>query len=187
MPGLDPGIYVLSAAANVDGRVKPGHDDETQLLTIFPSHPRDKRENDAEVGSPASISPLTSPASAAIPASNRGARQALRGDTHFAPWSDRMTGTTVSSADIEPRRRRILFRAWHRGTREMDLLMGQFTDSEIRTMSEDDLEVLEALCEAPDRDIFAWMTGKEETPSNYNTELFRRLKAFHTHSSPVNI
>ncbi len=60
-----------------------------------------------------------------------------------------MTGTTVSTADLDPRRRRILFRAWHRGTREMDLLMGTFTDSEIRTMSEDDLGVLELLCEAP--------------------------------------
>jgi antitoxin CptB len=98
-----------------------------------------------------------------------------------------MTGTTVSSADIDPRRRRILFRAWHRGTREMDLLMGSFTDSEIRTMSEDDLGVLELLCEAPDRDIFAWLTGKAETPSNYDTPLFRRLKAFHTHQKPVHV
>ncbi len=98
-----------------------------------------------------------------------------------------MTGTTVSTADLDPRRRRILFRAWHRGTREMDLLMGTFTDSEIRTMSEDDLGVLELLCEAPDRDIFAWLTDKMETPSNYDTELFRRLKAFHTHGKPVHV
>jgi antitoxin CptB len=94
-----------------------------------------------------------------------------------------MTG----SADIEPRRRRILFRAWHRGTREMDLLMGQFTDAEIKTMSEDDLSVLEALIEVPDRDLFAWVTGKAETPVNYDTALFRRLKAFHTHSTPINV
>jgi antitoxin CptB len=98
-----------------------------------------------------------------------------------------MTGTTVSSADLDPRRRRILFRAWHRGTREMDLLMGSFTDSEIRTMSEDDLAELEALAEVPDRDLFSWITGKVETPDNYDTSLFRRLKAFHTHSSPINI
>ena len=98
-----------------------------------------------------------------------------------------MTGTTVSSSEIEPRRRRILFRAWHRGTREMDLLMGSFTDSEIRTMSEDDLSVLELLIEAPDRDLFAWITDKTETPSNYDTAVFRRMKAFHTHMAPINL
>ncbi len=54
-------------------------------------------------------------------------------------------------------------------------------------MSEDDLGVLELLCEAPDRDIFAWLTDKTETPSNYDTELFRRLKAFHTHGKPVHV
>jgi len=98
-----------------------------------------------------------------------------------------MTGTTVSSADLEPRRRRILFRAWHRGTREMDLLMGSFTDSEIATMSEDDLTTFEALIEAPDRDIFSWITGKAETPSNYDTAVFQRLKLFHTHTAPIHV
>ena len=96
-----------------------------------------------------------------------------------------MTGTTVSSADLEPRRRRTLFRAWHRGTREMDLLIGGFTDAEIKTMSEADLDVFEALLEAPDRDIFAWMTNKIETPSNFDTPVFKRLMAFHTHSAPI--
>jgi antitoxin CptB len=98
-----------------------------------------------------------------------------------------MTGTTVSSADLDPRRRRILFRAWHRGTREMDLLMGSFTDAEIATMSEADLSIFELLIEAPDRDIYAWIADKAETPSNYDTEVFRRLKAFHTHSAPLHV
>lgn len=96
-----------------------------------------------------------------------------------------MSGTTVSSADLEPRRRRILFRAWHRGTREMDLLMGSFTDSAIASMTDEELSVFETLIEAPDRDIFSWITGAAETPSNYDTEIFRRLKRFHTHSQPI--
>ncbi len=70
-----------------------------------------------------------------------------------------MTGTSVSSSELDPRRRRVLFRAWHRGTREMDLLMGSFTDAEIRTMSEDDLDIFELLIEVPDRDIFEWIAG----------------------------
>ena len=98
-----------------------------------------------------------------------------------------MTGTTVSSADLDPRRRRLLFRAWHRGTREMDLLMGSFADASLKQMSEDDLVVFEALCEVPDRDIFAWLTGKEEVASNYDTEIYRRLQAFHTHRGPIHV
>ena len=98
-----------------------------------------------------------------------------------------MTGTTVSSADLDPRRRRLLFRAWHRGTREMDLLMGSFADASLKEMSEDDLVVFEALCEVPDRDLFAWLTGKEDVASNYDTEIYRRLQAFHTHGGPIHV
>ena len=42
-----------------------------------------------------------------------------------------MTGTQRSSADLDVRRRKILFRSWHRGIREMDLIMGQFADAHI--------------------------------------------------------
>lgn len=90
-----------------------------------------------------------------------------------------MSGTTVSSEGLEIRRRRVLFRAWHRGTKEMDLVMGRFADAEIRTMSDDDLNDFERLIEVPDRDLFTWVTGKADTPGNYDTAVFRRLKTFH--------
>ena len=83
------------------------------------------------------------------------------------------------------RRRRIVFRAWHRGTREMDLLMGQFADSELTKIPDSDLDDLELLMEAPDRDVFSWLTGELETPANYDTPIFRRLRAFHTHETPL--
>jgi antitoxin CptB len=98
-----------------------------------------------------------------------------------------MTGSRRSSADLDPRRRKILFRAWHRGIREMDLLMGQFADAEIGKLSDSDLDDFEALIEVPDRDLFSWITGTETAPSNYDTALFRRLKAFHTHSGPIHL
>ncbi|GEP11457.1 succinate dehydrogenase assembly factor 2 [Methylobacterium gnaphalii] len=96
-----------------------------------------------------------------------------------------MSGTTRTSADLDPRRRRTLFRAWHRGMREMDLLMGRFADAEIGALSEDDLTAFEALIELPDRDLLGWLTGEAATPSNYDTPVFRRLKAFHRHDSPI--
>jgi antitoxin CptB len=89
------------------------------------------------------------------------------------------------SEDLDPRRRRALFRAWHRGTREMDLLMGRFADANLASLSDGDLDVFELLMEAPDRDVFSWLTGELPTPGNYDTPLFRRLAAFHTHAAPL--
>jgi antitoxin CptB len=98
-----------------------------------------------------------------------------------------MSGTQRSSADLDSRRRRVLFRSWHRGLREMDLIMGRFADAEIGTMSDADLDEFERLIEVPDRDLFRWITGEDETPSNYDTAVFRRLKGFHSHTAPIHI
>ncbi|HEV2604139.1 MAG TPA: succinate dehydrogenase assembly factor 2 [Microvirga sp.] len=98
-----------------------------------------------------------------------------------------MSGTQRSSADLDSRRRRVLFRSWHRGLREMDLIMGRFADAEIGTMSDADLDEFERLIEVPDRDLFRWITGEDETPSNYDTAVFKRLKGFHSHIAPIHI
>ncbi len=89
-----------------------------------------------------------------------------------------MSGTTRSSADLDPRRRRTLFRAWHRGIREMDLIMGRFADAEIGDLSDEELTQFEALIEVPDRDLFRWLTGEDATPENYDTPVYRRLRRF---------
>lgn len=56
-----------------------------------------------------------------------------------------MTGSTRSSEGLDERRRRLLFRAWRRGTRELDLIMGRFLDETIGTLSEAELDVFERL------------------------------------------
>ena len=89
------------------------------------------------------------------------------------------------TVDLDTRRRRLRFRAWHRGTREMDLLMGRFADGALEALPEDEIVDLELLMEAPDRDVFSWLTGETPTPGNYDTPVFRRLRAFHTHDAPV--
>jgi antitoxin CptB len=95
-----------------------------------------------------------------------------------------MTGTARSSDGLDPRRRRALFRAWHRGTREMDLLLGRFADAYIGDLSDTDLAAFEALMEVPDRDLFAWVTGSEAVAANYQTPLYRAIVAFHTAPNP---
>jgi len=88
-----------------------------------------------------------------------------------------MTGSAVSSAGLDARRRRILFRAWRRGMREMDLVMGLFADQEIAVMSETDLEEFERLLDIPDPEILGWITGETPTPIADDTPLLARLRA----------
>ena len=98
-----------------------------------------------------------------------------------------MSGSTRSSADLDPRRRKILFRAWHRGMREMDLIMGRFADDAIAGFSDAELDEFERLIEVLDRDLLSWVTGEAPVPESYDTELFRKLKAFHTHDKPIHV
>jgi antitoxin CptB len=90
-----------------------------------------------------------------------------------------MSGSTLTSADLDVRRRKILFRAWHRGTREMDLLMGRFADAVLAGMSETELDEFERLIDVPDPELFGWVMGEADAPADYDTQVLRRLKAFH--------
>jgi antitoxin CptB len=96
-----------------------------------------------------------------------------------------MSGSTRTSADLDVRRRRILFRSWHRGLREMDLIMGRFADAEIARLTDAELDEFERLIEVPDADLFRWITGEVPTPENYDSPVFRRLKGFHAHAAPI--
>jgi antitoxin CptB len=90
----------------------------------------------------------------------------------------KMTGTTRSSGGLDDRRKRLLFRCWHRGTREMDLILGRFADAEIASLSDDELSTLERLIEVPDPDLYAALTGDQALPAEHASALFDRIKAF---------
>ena len=89
-----------------------------------------------------------------------------------------MTGTTRSSNGLDERRKRILFRCWHRGTREMDLILGRFADAEIGNLSDDELTELERLLEVNDPDLYAAITGDRVLSADVTGALFARIKAF---------
>ncbi len=61
----------------------------------------------------------------------------------------------------------------------MDLVLGRFADAEIDRLDDEELAIFEHLMEAPDRDLFSWLTGSIETPGNYDTVVFRRIKAYY--------
>ena len=89
-----------------------------------------------------------------------------------------MTGTARSSAGLDTRRGKLLFRCWHRGMREMDLIMGRFADAAVEQLTSDELAEFEHLMEVPDRELLAWITGEADAPPEYDTALFRRLRDF---------
>ena len=84
-----------------------------------------------------------------------------------------------SSADLDPRRKRILFRAWHRGTKEMDLVLGRYADHALADLNDDDLDQLEALMQAPDPEIYKWLSGEHEVPENWDSPIVSKIRAFH--------
>ena len=88
-----------------------------------------------------------------------------------------MTGSTRSSDGLDDRRKRLLFRCWHRGTREMDLILGRFADAEIAGLSDGDMAELERLLEVPDPDLYAALTGDKPLDAEYASALFDRIKA----------
>ena len=87
--------------------------------------------------------------------------------------------TERSSAGLDERRRRLLFRAWRRGVREMDLVVGRFADACIDKFDTAELDQFEHLIEAPNAELYAWIVGNEAVPEQHDTPVLRQLMAFH--------
>ena len=77
----------------------------------------------------------------------------------------------------ETRLKRLRFRAWRRGFREADLILGPFADSHASSFSETEVVAFEALLDAADHDVYAWITG-EPAPAPFETPLMARIRAF---------
>jgi antitoxin CptB len=87
--------------------------------------------------------------------------------------------TERSSAGLDERRRRLLFRAWRRGVREMDLIVGRFADARIDKFDTGELAAFERLIEVPNAELYAWIVGDEAVPAHHDTPVLRQLIAFH--------
>ncbi len=77
---------------------------------------------------------------------------------------------------LDARRRRLLFRATHRGTHEADLLIGGFVAPRIAAMTEAELDALEALLELSDPDLADWITGRRPIAVTADSPLLRRMR-----------
>lgn len=76
------------------------------------------------------------------------------------------------------RLKRLLFRSWHRGTREMDLLLGNFARRYLESFTEDQLDRFEVLIELSDPELFAWISGLESVPPGLDNDVMSLLKNF---------
>jgi len=73
---------------------------------------------------------------------------------------------------------RVRFRAWRRGFREADLILGPFADRHAASMSAEELDRFEALLEQSDHDIYGWILGSLPVPQGFDDDLMARLRAF---------
>jgi antitoxin CptB len=80
-------------------------------------------------------------------------------------------------AQLDARRRRLLFRATHRGTYENDLMLGGFVRERIESFDTAELEALEALLELPDPDLADWLSGRQPIPAELDLPMLHRIRA----------
>lgn len=81
------------------------------------------------------------------------------------------------------RRKRLKFRSWHRGTREMDLILGRFADAHIDAMTAEQLDRYAALLENSDPDIYDWLTDRAVPPPAAETDVLQLLRRFKVHEA----
>lgn len=74
--------------------------------------------------------------------------------------------------------RKLQYRAWHRGFREADLILGPFADNHLDGLAADELEDFERLLEAPDHDLYAWIIGQAEPPPELDLPVLAKIRAF---------
>ena len=78
----------------------------------------------------------------------------------------------------ENRRKRLRFRSWHRGTKEMDLLMGSFADTHMGDFGGPQLDRFEALLDVPEPVVYDWILGRSDPPADFDHDVMKLLLAF---------
>jgi antitoxin CptB len=86
--------------------------------------------------------------------------------------------------DLETRRRRALYRATHRGTKEMDWLLGRYAEARLSTAEEGEVAELERLMALPDPDLQHWILDGGDIGSTELAPLIGRIRTFHGITNP---
>lgn len=79
---------------------------------------------------------------------------------------------------MDDRRKKLQFRAWRRGFREIDLILGGFADAHLAELDAGGVDAFERLLEAADQDVYEWITGQTPAPADYDTPTLALIRAF---------
>lgn len=91
----------------------------------------------------------------------------------------------MSEDDLAMRRRRVLYRATHRGSKELDFLLGRFAEQTIETMTAAEVCIFERLIQIPDPDIAVSLFEGNSLGNAALDELMQRLRRFHGIIAPA--
>ncbi len=84
----------------------------------------------------------------------------------------------MTSETLDIRRKRLKYRSRHRGTKELDLLLGRFAAERLDGLDPDQIDRFEALLEAPSPLVYAWVTGQDAPPPEMDSDVLRLLRDF---------
>lgn len=84
----------------------------------------------------------------------------------------------LAEDNISIKRKQLIFRSWHRGTREIDLLLGRFADTCLPTFNEEQLALYDRFLKNSDPDIYNWITEQEPVPPAEDNAVVRLMLAF---------
>jgi len=85
----------------------------------------------------------------------------------------------TSSEAREARLRKLSFRAWRRGFKEADIILGNFADDRLPGMTDAQLDIFEVLLEVPDQDLYGWIIERDPTPVEHQSEIMTELNSYY--------
>ena len=98
-----------------------------------------------------------------------------------------INGPAHGDSQSDTHRNRLLFRSWHRGTQESDLLLGEFADGCLAGLDPGQLNRFEALLDCSDPDLFEWILGGGVPPAEHDHDVLHSLRAYwaQRHGKPL--
>ncbi|MFT4075687.1 MAG: succinate dehydrogenase assembly factor 2 [Asticcacaulis sp.] len=79
----------------------------------------------------------------------------------------------------EARLRKLSFRAWRRGFKEADIILGNFADDMLPGMTDEELDIFEVLLEVPDQDLYGWIIERDPTPPAHQSIIMNKLNDYY--------
>jgi antitoxin CptB len=76
---------------------------------------------------------------------------------------------------LDPLRKKLLWRATHRGIKEMDIVVGGFAEAHLASMNQSEINEFQEILEIPDQDLLGWLTRQSEIPADQSSPLLRRM------------